>query len=78
MAPEQAPATRDTTYDLISVIYHALQGADIYHTYTRDAETAGDAELATFFREVQQQHQQLAARAKDLLGQRLGKGGGRS
>ncbi len=78
MANEQTAVTRDTTYDLVSVIYHALQGADTYHTYVRDAETAGDQELAAFFREAQQQQQQLAARAKELLAPRLGKGGARS
>ena len=78
MANEQAPGTRDTTYDLVSVIYHALQGAETYHTYVRDAETAGDAELATFFREAQQQQQHLAAQAKELLAPRLGKGGARA
>jgi hypothetical protein len=74
MATEQMPRTRDTTYDLISVIYHALQGAETYHTYVRDAETAGDGELAGFFREAQLQQQQVADRAKELLGTRMGKG----
>jgi hypothetical protein len=74
MASDQAPGTRDVTYDLISVIYHALQGGDTAHTYIRDAETAGDHELAGFFQEVEQQSQQLAARVKELLAQRLSGG----
>jgi hypothetical protein len=78
MADEQPAGTRDTTYDPISVVSHALQGAETYPTDVRDAETAGDGELAAFFREAQQQNQQVAARAKELLGQRMGKGGGRS
>ncbi len=69
--------TRDTTYNLISVIYHALQGAETYHTYHQDAESSGDDEIASFFREAEQQNEQLAARAKELLGQRLSQGGGR-
>ena len=66
--------TRDTTYNLISVIYHALQGAETYHTYHQDAESSGDREMASFFREAEQQNEQLAARAKEFLGQRLGQG----
>jgi len=66
--------TRDVTYDLISVIYHALQGGETTQTYIRDAETTGDQELAGFFQKVKQQSQQLAARAKELLAQRLSGG----
>ena len=65
--------TRDITYDLVSVIYHALQGAETYHIYVRDAETQGDTELAEFFRDAQTQQQQLASRARELLGSRMGK-----
>jgi rubrerythrin len=71
MANDNSAGTRDVTYNLISVVYHALQGADTYHTYVRDAETDGDEELAGFFREAEQQSEQLAARAKELLGQRM-------
>lgn len=73
----QGTGTRDTTYNLISAVYHALQGAETYQTYQQDAESDGDREIASFFREAQQQNEQLANRAKDLLGQRLGQGGGR-
>lgn len=55
--------TRDVTYNLVSVIYHALQGADTYHTYVRDAETEGDQDLLEFFHEAEQQSEQLASRA---------------
>jgi len=64
--------TRDTTYNLISVLYHALQGAETYGQYASDA--ASDQDLASFFREVQQQEQQRADRAKQLLAQRLQQG----
>ena len=56
-------------YNLISVLYHALQGADLYQKYASDA--GGDQDLANFFRKVQQQEQQRAQRAKQLLAQRL-------
>lgn len=73
----QGTGTRDTTYNLVSVIYHALQGAETYQTYQQDAESSGDREIAAFFREAQQQNEQLANRAKDLLGQRLTQSGAR-
>lgn len=76
MANETSGGTRDVTYNLVSVIYHALQGADTYHIYVRDAEIEGDQELLEFFREAEQQSEQLAERAKGLLAQRLGQGGG--
>ena len=42
---EQATGTRDDTYDLVSVLYHALQGAETARHYIQDAEQAGDQEL---------------------------------
>jgi hypothetical protein len=65
---EQTTGTRDEHYDLISVLYHALHGADNCNTYALDAETAGDERLAAFFREASVMQTQLADRAKGLLG----------
>jgi hypothetical protein len=65
--------TNDPTYDLVSVLYHALQGADLYVQYASDA--GSDQELAAFFQEVQQQEKQRADRAKQLLAKRLQQGG---
>ena len=65
---EQITGTRDEHYNLISVLYHALQGADACSEYALDAETAGDERLAAFFREAGVMHTQLADRAKGLLG----------
>lgn len=69
---EQATGTRDKHYNLISILYHALQGAETYNEYIRDAEQSGDNELAKFFRDVQEQERQRAERAKKLLTQRMG------
>ena len=60
--------TRDEHYDLIAVLYHALQGAETDEAYALDAEAAGDERLASFFREAQDTHRHLAERAKELLG----------
>ena len=69
---EQNTGTKDESFDLISVLYHALEGAWTHEQYARDAEQNNDTELAQFFREIQQHHQQMAERAKGLLRQRLG------
>jgi hypothetical protein len=68
---DRTTGTRDEQYNVISVLYHALQGADTCAAYLRDAEHAGDQELAQFFLEVQGTYQQLAERGKALLRQRL-------
>jgi hypothetical protein len=40
-------AVPDEIYDIVSVLYHALQGAETYEQYIRDAEQRGDQELAS-------------------------------
>jgi hypothetical protein len=65
---EQTTGTRDEHYDLISVLYHALHGADNCDHYALDAKAAGDERLAAFFREAQGAQMLLAERAKELLG----------
>jgi rubrerythrin len=64
----------DPIYDLISVAYHALQGAETYECYAQDAQKEGDQELAEFFRETQQQCQQTGVDAQQLLSTRLQQG----
>ncbi len=43
---EQTTGTRDEHYNLVSVLYHALNGADTCNRYALDAEAAGDERLA--------------------------------
>jgi hypothetical protein len=66
----------NTEYDLISVLYHSLQGAETFGEYAQDAQDEGDQELADFLREAQQQSAQCAERAKQLLASRLKPGAG--
>jgi rubrerythrin len=68
---KEITGTRDVVYDLVSIIYHALQGAETYAMYVNDAEQAKDSELAQFFREVQQDEQARSDHAKKLLADRL-------
>jgi rubrerythrin len=68
---DRVTGTPDEHYDLISVLYHALEGAMTYEIYMQDADDIGDEELARFFQEVKEQSTQLAERAKTLLAKRL-------
>jgi hypothetical protein len=70
--------TRDETYDVISVIYHALQGAENCQIYAEDAEDADDGELRDFFQQACDQQRRLADQGKQLLMQCLQKDGGQS
>jgi hypothetical protein len=70
MVDKQA-STTDSTYNLISMVYHALQSVDTLHTYLRDAEESRDTELAELLTGAMQQQRDLAGQAKKLLAERL-------
>lgn len=59
-------------YDLVSVMYHALQSATACETYMQDADHSGDQELTEFFRQVKAQSCQQAEQAQQLMAKRLG------
>jgi len=67
---ESATGISNATYDLVSVLYHALEGGATYDKYIQDAEQEGDQELAQFFRQVQQDEAQRAQQANPLLANR--------
>jgi len=62
---------KDKNYNLVSVLYHALQGSETCSTYLQDAAMSSDKELADFFTEVHTRYRQIADRAKELLSPRL-------
>ena len=62
---------RDDTYGLISVIYHALQGAETTSQYIEDARAADNEELVAFFEECRGRQNELAMKGKRLLGAQL-------
>ncbi|HKU44748.1 MAG TPA: hypothetical protein VJR89_41600 [Polyangiales bacterium] len=62
---------RDENYNLISVLYHALQGAETVAQYVADAEGKSDEQLAQFFEEARGSYVELAQQAKQLLASRL-------
>jgi hypothetical protein len=63
---ERTTGTPNEEYNLVSVLYHALHGAENCETYALDAQAAGDDALASFFRNVQATHRQVAEQAKTL------------
>ncbi len=65
---KQTTGTRDEHYNLISVLYHALHGAENCEIYAADADAAGRDDQVAFFREAQAAQRQMAERAKGLLG----------
>jgi len=56
----------DVTYDLISVQSHSLKAGHDYGQYVRDAENAGQQEIADFFREVMPQDSERAPRCHEF------------
>ncbi|GAA4001878.1 hypothetical protein [Sphingomonas humi] len=57
--------TRNVTYDLTAVLYHALQGVENCQIYADDAQ--GKEEHRQFFQQAMQAQKQLAEQAKQLL-----------
>lgn len=68
----QHEVMKDKDYDLVSTLYHALQGMETSGRYLQDAEASGDQEAVGFLKEAQGQYRQIADKAKNLLGQRIG------
>jgi hypothetical protein len=66
-----ATQERDDVYGLVSVLYHALQGAENYAKYAQDARRSGDEDIIEFFEECQAEEVERADRAKELLAARL-------
>ena len=57
----------DVTFDLISVQYHSLKAGHDYGQYVRDAENAGQNEIADFFRQVMDEDSARAAKCHQFL-----------
>jgi len=69
MSDQAATGTTDPTYNVISVVYHALQGAETIQQYLDDPGT--DEDLRTFFQQVQQGYRRAADAGKQLLVTRI-------
>ena len=53
-------------YDLVSIQYHALKGAEVYDRYIEDAHEHED--VVEFIRQCKEQDNERAKTAHDLLG----------
>ncbi len=53
MTEESRTGIPNEVYDLASILYHALQGAQTYDKYIQDA--GSDQDLAQFFQSAKQQ-----------------------
>jgi len=62
---QSATGTRDSTYDLTSVLYHALQGVENCQIYMNDGNRS--EEHRRFFQMACDSQKQLAEQAKRLL-----------
>jgi hypothetical protein len=69
---EESTGTPNMEYDLISILYHSLQGAETYSCYLEDAQAIGDEELIGFIHEVIDQERQRAEKVKRILLRHLG------
>jgi hypothetical protein len=55
----------DIVYDLVSIQYHALKGAQVYDQFLSDASDNGD--VTKFIEQVKEQDKKRAQQAHELL-----------
>ena len=67
MASEHTVAD-DIVYDLVSIQYHALKGAELYDRFLEDAHSAEHDDVAEFIRLCKREDESRALRAHELLG----------
>src|SRR3569833_3208836 len=67
---QQQTGTRNDTYDVIAVLYHALQGAENCQIYAKDAQ---DKQIRDFFNQALNLQRQLADQGKQVHQQCLQK-----
>lgn len=62
---------KDKDYDLVSTLYHALQGIETTDVYIEDAQKDGDEATRNFLEDTQKKYREISARAKELLAARI-------
>lgn len=75
MANEPHSPLKDPHYDLIALLEASLDMAWRSEAYIKDAEEAGDAELAEWFRKIQHNSVKAGEQGKAMLLERLQKQG---
>jgi hypothetical protein len=61
----------DHVYDIVLLLQQAASDVVRYEHFARDADRAGDDELASWLRELADSDRDIVARASQLLGARL-------
>jgi uncharacterized short protein YbdD (DUF466 family) len=69
------PVADDIVYNLISIQYHALQGAETYDQYLEDAHSADHPDVTEFIRQCRDQDNDRALRCHELLRELTKEGG---
>lgn len=64
-------STDDPTFNVVSVLYHAMQGADTAGRYLQDVQESNQSELVSFFEETRAAYEKRVALAKTLLASML-------
>ena len=67
----QVTGTKDKDYNIIWFVEQCLDNTLRLETYIKDAERAGDSELADFFRRAQGESRKGAEQGKEHLRKRL-------
>lgn len=67
----QITGTKDKDYNVIWFTEQCLSNVLRLETYVDDADSAGDSELADFFRRAQETSRKGAEQGKELLANRL-------
>jgi rubrerythrin len=67
---EQLTGISEAVFDLSRVFYHAAESDQVYTKYIDDAAREGDSELVEFFKEIQEQDDWRAQKAKALISRR--------
>jgi hypothetical protein len=70
----QSPV-KDKNYNLVTVLQASLHYAWEMETYIKDAEEAGDQDLAEWFRKVQENNRKAGEQGTQMLQQRLAENG---
>jgi len=73
MATPRDTGASNVEYDLISVLYHELQGNETLARYEQDAREVGDNEAAQFFHDVRESNKEFVNRGRNLLNKRMGR-----
>lgn len=68
---QQQTGATNLEFDLISVLYHCLEGNQAITQYIRDAQNQNDQETLQCFQQIQQQNMQNVNQLRNILTKRV-------